>query len=222
MQTEQRKKYQCEWQRKYRKNNREKIRLQSRERWRRNRENLEWIVKYRVQQKEWARKSRASNPVLKKKEAGQYALWYKQNRGKKLLYAKEWREKNSERRRIWQRGYLRKKREDPQYRAIQNARVRINTALSERGLWKKGKTVELLGMNTKSLVLFLESKFLEGMTWKNRKLWHIDHIKPLASFDLSDLEQQKLAFHYSNLQPLWAHDNLIKGSKENVNDTPAK
>ncbi len=61
----------------------------------------------------------------------------------------------------------------------------------------------------------LEKQFKEGMTWENHGLygWHIDHIIPCASFDLTDLEQQKKCFHYTNLQPLWAKENLIKGVK---------
>ena len=62
---------------------------------------------------------------------------------------------------------------------------------------------------------YLESKFQPGMTWDNWTTngWHIDHIKPLASFDLTDREQFLRACHYTNLQPLWAIDNLKKGSK---------
>jgi hypothetical protein len=61
----------------------------------------------------------------------------------------------------------------------------------------------------------LESKFQEGMTWDNwsRTGWHIDHILPLDNFDLADPEQLRRACHYTNLQPLWAKDNLSKGSK---------
>ena len=58
---------------------------------------------------------------------------------------------------------------------------------------------QLLGCTISELVKHLESKFLPGMSWDNRKLWHIDHIRPLASFDLTDVEQQHLAFHYTNL-----------------------
>jgi hypothetical protein len=61
----------------------------------------------------------------------------------------------------------------------------------------------------------LESKFTEGMSWSNYgyKGWHVDHIKPCASFDLSDPEEQKKCFHYTNLQPLWWYDNFKKGAK---------
>ena len=53
------------------------------------------------------------------------------------------------------------------------------------------------------------------MNWGNRKKWHLDHIRPCASFDLSDINQQKECFHYSNFQPLWAKDNISKGSLYN-------
>jgi hypothetical protein len=53
------------------------------------------------------------------------------------------------------------------------------------------------------------------MTWENHGKWHIDHIKPCASFDLSIPEQQKLCFNFSNLQPLWQRDNLCKKDKQN-------
>jgi hypothetical protein len=63
-----------------------------------------------------------------------------------------------------------------------------------------------------NLKIHLESKFQPGMTWENhgRNGWHIDHIKPLCSFDLTDLMQLRQACHYTNLQPLWAKENLRK------------
>jgi hypothetical protein len=51
------------------------------------------------------------------------------------------------------------------------------------------------------------------MNWENQGEWHIDHILPCASFDLTKEEEQRKCFHYTNLQPLWAKDNMIKGSK---------
>jgi hypothetical protein len=72
---------------------------------------------------------------------------------------------------------------------------------------------KLLGCTANELVKYLESRFLPGMSWENRKLWHIDHIRPLASFDLTDVEQRHRAFHYTNLQPLWAVDNFRKGAR---------
>jgi len=80
---------------------------------------------------------------------------------------------------------------------------------------KENKTVELLGCSIEECKSYLESKFIEGMSWDNHGLygWHIDHIIPCASFDLTDPAQQQKCFHYTNLQPLWAEENLKKGCK---------
>ena len=94
-------------------------------------------------------------------------------------------------------------------------RVRINRALN--GEDKSASTRELIGADPEFVKKHLESQFEEGMSWDNNTNdgWHKDHIIPCASFDLSDPEQQKKCFHWSNLQPLWAKDNLSKGAKLN-------
>lgn len=75
--------------------------------------------------------------------------------------------------------------------------------------------MELIGCSIEHLKEHIEKQFVEGMNWENWSFygWHIDHIRPIASFDLSDPAQVKECFHYSNLQPLWAKDNLSKGDK---------
>jgi hypothetical protein len=80
---------------------------------------------------------------------------------------------------------------------------------------KAGSAVRDLGCTIEELKSYLESKFLSGMSWDNWTAdgWHIDHIKPLASFDLTDKKQMLEACHYTNLQPLWAKDNLAKSDK---------
>lgn len=94
-------------------------------------------------------------------------------------------------------------------------RLRSRLWQSLNGGYKSGSAVRDLGCSIEELKSHLESKFHEGMSWDNygKDGWHIDHIKPLASYDLSDPEEFKRACHYSNLQPLWAEDNLRKGSK---------
>lgn len=95
-------------------------------------------------------------------------------------------------------------------------RARFKQALKKN--FKSGSAVRDLGCSIEELKPYLESKFYpnpetgEIMSWDNYGLkgWHIDHIKPLYSFDLSDPEQVKKACHYSNLQPLWAKENLSK------------
>lgn len=79
---------------------------------------------------------------------------------------------------------------------------------------KAFKTAELIGCSVPELRAHLERHFLPGMTWENYgPVWHIDHVRPCASFDLSDPAQQKRCFHYTNLRPLWAIDNIRKGRK---------
>ena len=72
-----------------------------------------------------------------------------------------------------------------------------------------------MGCNIDFLKKYIAKKFTKGMSWDNYGLygWHIDHIKPCSCFDLTKPEQQKLCFHYSNLQPLWAKDNISKSNK---------
>jgi len=98
-----------------------------------------------------------------------------------------------------------------QYKLSKALRSRLYHAL--QGNQKTGSAVRDLGCSIDELKMHLESKFQSGMSWDNWSFdgWHIDHIKPLASFDLSDRAQLLLACHYTNLQPLWAIDNLSKG-----------
>ena len=102
---------------------------------------------------------------------------------------------------------------DPCFRMLQALRSRQRAALN--GGLKAAPTMELLGCTAEQARQHLENQFTDGMSWDNYGLygWHIDHIIPCASFDLSDPEQQKECFHYTNLQPLWAEDNLKKSDK---------
>jgi hypothetical protein len=92
-------------------------------------------------------------------------------------------------------------------------RNRIRGALKNYENRNKTHTFEYVGCNLQELREHLEKQFWEGMTWDNQVEWHIDHIRPCASFDLSIEDERHKCFHYTNLQPLWAHDNLSKGSK---------
>ena len=74
-------------------------------------------------------------------------------------------------------------------------------------------TLTLTGCTLETLIQHLESQFKTGMTWENYGKWHIDHIKPCISFDMFKEDDQRRCFHYTNLQPLWAVDNYIKGRK---------
>lgn len=104
-----------------------------------------------------------------------------------------------------------RKQRDINYRLSGNLRSRLNMAI-KRNI-KSGSSVRDLGCSIEELKHHLESKFQLDMTWKNYGEWEIDHIQPLASFDLKDRKQLLKACHYTNLQPLWKKDNSSKGKK---------
>ena len=114
----------------------------------------------------------------------------------------------------WQRSYVqRRRRNSSAFRIAQNLRRRLRSAI--KMCRRSGRTMDLLGCSIRELQQHLAAQFKPGMTWANygKYGWHIDHIRPCASFDLADPEQQKACFHYTNLQPLWATDNLRKSNK---------
>ncbi len=79
---------------------------------------------------------------------------------------------------------------------------------------KSAPTFALLGCDINQFRAHLESQFKRGMTWENHgRIWHIDHREPCASFDLSNPEEQRRCFHFSNLQPLRARENMTKGCR---------
>lgn len=83
-----------------------------------------------------------------------------------------------------------------------------------KGKTSPAYTMEALGCSLAEAVSWLEAKFASEMTWQNHgSVWHIDHIKPLSSFDLTNRDQYLEACHYTNLQPLFVLDNLKKGAK---------
>jgi len=119
---------------------------------------------------------------------------------------------------IYKKELLEKQKEYEKKRRKTNINYRLKCILRTRiyqvliGVSKSQSTMELIGCNIEQLKLHLESKFQSGMTWENYGFygWHVDHIRPCASFDLKNPEQQRQCFNYSNLQPLWAVDNLRK------------
>jgi hypothetical protein len=103
---------------------------------------------------------------------------------------------------------------DPQRRAISRIRSCLQQTLKSYGGRKAARSEELLGCTVYEARAWIAAKFQPGMSWENHGEWHIDHIRPCASFgDLTQLEQQKQCCHYTNLQPLWAVDNILKSDK---------
>lgn len=101
---------------------------------------------------------------------------------------------------------------DAGFKLLTRLRTRIYQAL--KGLFKSRATKEILGCSVLELRTHLEKQFRPGMTWKNYgPVWHVDHIRPCASFDLTDPAEQQKCFNFSNLQPLFKEENLKKGDK---------
>lgn len=164
-------------------------------------------------------------PERKAKISSYHKTYYKENRerarayqtanrDRRSAYMKEWRTEKKEKIVAYKRHYEKKRlAEDPQYKLIKTLRNRILAAL--KGGAKHTSTIDLLGCSLSTLKTHLENQFQPGMTWANhsRKGWHIDHILPCASFDLSTIEGQRRCFHYTNMQPLWATDNCRKGDR---------
>jgi hypothetical protein len=150
---------------------------------------------------------RKNNP---EKSNATYARYRKTE--KRKIVANRWAAKN---RKTMQAYNVKKYNTDPQFNIATKIRRRISMAIHNQYTKKATLTVELLGCSFLELKSYIESKFTLGMTWDKilSVEIHLDHIRPCASFDLTDPEQQKQCFNYKNLQPLWAKDNLQKSDK---------
>jgi hypothetical protein len=104
---------------------------------------------------------------------------------------------------------------DPAYKFARLLRSRVGKAVKAQYAAKAFKTMDVVGCCLQKLFTHLEMQFKEGMEWHNygRDGWHIDHIIPCAAFDLSQPDQQKKCFHYSNLRPAWARQNEGRASR---------
>jgi hypothetical protein len=175
----------------------EKVRTSSKKYIEKNKE------KVKTTQKKWYEK----NKDKRKKSMLKYR---NENKTKIKKIRKKWGEKNKKHVNDY---FVKKRRIDPNFKLAGILRTRINQCIKKS--YKSSKSQELLGCTIQEAREHLEKQFKEGMTWENHGKygWHIDHIIPCASFDLTDPEQQKKCFHYTNLQPLWAKENISKGCK---------
>lgn len=142
----------------------------------------------------------------------QFRDYYARNIDRCRAYAKKYREKNRDKA---ARRFRERRQNDVAFRILDNLRGRLNDAVRRHKTVKAFHTRDLFGCSIIELRAHLESQFTDDMSWDNyggRRLdsWEIDHIRPCNEFDLTDPDQQKQCFHYSNLQPLWKRDNLAK------------
>ncbi len=187
------------------------------------------LASHRRRQREGARARMSAWTPVRRQEARAYCkAYYATHRDALLVAARQYREGRRLERTTYNKAYIKSHRDRynflrnkylarrrvscPQFKLIQSLRRRVAGAL--RGAIKIATTVSLLGCSPEQLRQHLERKFHPGMSWLNYGImgWHVDHIKPCASFDLSIPEHQRQCFHYTNLQPLWWYDNLQKGT----------
>lgn len=153
---------------------------------------------------------RENNKEIIKTKIKEYYNLNPEKYAERKEYSKKFQKENLEYFRNYHKNRV---KNDVSFRLIKILRSRLNKIISNNNLTKTNKTDEFLGCNSLEIKEYLEQKFIEGMSWDNYGLfgWHIDHIIPLSSAKTE--EDLYNLCHYTNLQPLWAFDNLSKGNK---------
>jgi hypothetical protein len=177
-------------------------------------DNKIWRINNPTHCKQYAHQNWLNN----KEVITQYNKTYRsQNKDKQYLYS--YKHRNSEkgknnRKQYRKKEYYLKYGVDIEWTLKLTLRNRLKNAIKNN--FKKGKTIELLGCSIQEVKMYLEQQFTSEMNWSNYgkdKYWEIDHIKPCDLFDLSDENEQKICFHYTNLQPLSITQNRTKSNK---------
>lgn len=180
-----------------------------------------------LRMKMWRINNPEKSKELRKKEYKSDAKKAQRGSEKSKTTMRLWRKNNRERinklkRESYKKDKTSKRQSDKKYQAnkiktepLYKLKIRIRTRLYQffktKGVKKYYSTAALLGLEYKEIFIYIQNKFIDGMTWGNYGLWHIDHIIPLSS---AKTPQEIIRLcHYTNLQPLWALDNIIKSNK---------
>lgn len=160
--------------------------------------------------KKWRDNYREKNREHEKKRQQEYLSRPEVKKKRKEYFAREDVKKR-------RKAYEKERKKDPKWRISSNISRRISKTLKIEGFSKRKRHWEdLVGYTKEELVKHLETRFEEGMTWENYgSEWHIDHIKPISSFNITSLECEefKKCWELNNLQPLWAKENMRKGNR---------
>jgi hypothetical protein len=187
-------------------------------------------VEHPLTKEHWFFRKDGASPTCKVYKLAKNAEWVSKNKEHHKELCKRWNEENVEKRRqqgkeYWvankDRVYARnlkneqlRRENDPSFRMAQALRSRVRSAFKRRNGNKTVSGVKDLGCSVAELAKYLESKFYANMSFDNYgKVWEIDHIKPLAKYDLTNPETAKELMHYTNLQPLLIEDNRRKHAK---------
>jgi len=142
--------------------------------------------------------------------------WYEQNKEHRKEYLKEYREKNIDKIRKTKRDYQQHLRDtNPTYKLISYFRTAIYQVLKESNVGKNKHYFDVLQYTPKQLIDHLELQFTDGMTWDNYGEWHVDHIKPISSFNIIEMGDNEFmkCWCLNNLQPMWGEENIRKSNK---------
>ena len=172
-------------------------------------------------QKLYYEKNKDKKKIYQNKNKDKIKRYRLKNKKRQKRQRKDWEIKNIERRKTYHTKYNKSHRKekalyskvrktmDIHFKLKCNLRTRVYKAL--KGHDKSLSTMFLIGCDIDYLMYHLQEQFVGGMSWDNYGDWHVDHRLPCASFDLSKESEQRACFHYTNLQPLWAKENLKKG-----------
>jgi len=166
--------------------------------------------------REVSMKKYESKPETKKRKSENHKKWAEQNKEHLSKYIKEYRENNVDKIRQIKRDYERnRKASDPIYKLISNFRTAIYTVLKESNVDKYGHYFDVLQYTPEELIKHLELQFKDDMIWGNYGEWHVDHIKPISSFNIVEMGDEEFMKCWSlgNLQPMWGEENIKKSNK---------
>ena len=182
----------------------------------------EYYIKNKIKRLKYNREYRLNNIGAIRKREKEYE---EMRRESKKKYRKEYYAKNKEKLAAKKKEYAknnkdklaeaqRRYRKDIKNRIASNIRCRMYYTIKAKRTKKRWSCIKELGCTVEELVMYFEGKFHDGMSWENYgTMWHIDHIRPLSWFDLSNTIEFKIACHYTNLQPMLASDNWSKGAR---------
>jgi hypothetical protein len=166
--------------------------------------------------REVAMKKYESKPETKERKKENHKTWSEKNRDYLNDYHQKWREKNIDKHRENKRNYEKtRKHNDPIYKLINNFRTAVYQVLKESNVQKNGHYFEILKYTPDELITHLEEKFTGEMSWDNYGIWHVDHIRPISSFNIQEIGDESFMECWSlkNLQPLWGDENIRKSNK---------
>jgi hypothetical protein len=201
----------------YRESNRQEIRAKKKEHYDKNAEKLRIIARTNRHRRKESLGEYFKNHYRKhrKRIIDRSQAYYDKNKEAILSRRKEKYQTNKSS--VLRINYVRKKirlTTDSVYRLTESLRHRLYMVLKAKGIRKTQSAIHLVGCTKPELSIHIENNFKPGMTWENYgPVWHVDHIKPCAKFDLANPSEQKKCFHYSNLQPLFGAENIKKGAK---------